>query len=144
MLFQPVHTALSNIFGRKAIIYICLAFFLIGSIVVGTSQSAAALIAGRTIQGIGRGGLEALCEVTLTDITTLKKRPLYVGILGLMWAGGSNIAPVTGAFFSKFITWRWIAWINIPLVIISLVLIACFLRLRLDRSPFVSKLRRID
>ena len=127
VLFQPVHTAFSDVFGRKVILYECILFFVVGSAVVGSAKNAATLIVGRTLQGIGGGGMEALCEIILTDITTLKERPLYIGLLGLMWAGGSVLAPIVGGLFSQYVTWRWIAWINLPLMGIALVLITPFL-----------------
>ena len=144
VLFQPVHTALSDIIGRKIILYVCIVFFLIGSVVVGSAQYPAALLAGRTIQGIGGGGMEALCEVILTDLTTLKERSKYIGILGLMWAGGSILGPLVGGSFAQFVTWRWIAWIMIPLMAISLVLNFFFLNLNTDPSSIQSKLKRVD
>ena len=107
-------------------------------------MNAAALITGRTIQGIGGGGMEALCEIILTDITTLKERPLYIGLLGLMWAGGSILAPIVGGLFTEYVTWRWIAWINLPLMGVALILIPLFLNLEVDRSPTRSKLSRVD
>jgi MFS family permease len=88
--------------------------------------------------------MEALCEIILTDITTLKERPFYIGILGLMWAGGSILAPVVGGLFAQFVTWRWIAWINLPLMSIALVLIPLFLTLTTDNSSIHSKLKRVD
>lgn len=143
-VFQPIHTALSDIFGRKRILYVCIIFFVIGSAVVGWATTSFALIAGRTIQGIGGGGMEALCEVILTDMTTLKERPIYIGVLGLMWAGGSVLAPIAGGLFSEYLTWRWIAWINLPLMGIAMVLLPLFLTLKEDRSSALSKLKRVD
>jgi MFS family permease len=73
------------------------------------------LITSWTIQGIGGGGLEALAEIILTDITTLVERPLYVGILGFVWAAGSAFGPLISGMFAEYSSWRWIAWINLHL-----------------------------
>ena len=144
VLFQPVHTALSDIFGRKIILYECILFFVVGSAVVGSAKNAAALILGRTVQGLGGGGMEALCEVILTDITTLKERPLYIGLLGLMWAAGAILAPIVGGLFSQYVSWRWVAWINLPLMGVAMVLLPIFLTLKSDQSSTKSKLKRVD
>ena len=88
--------------------------------------------------------MEALCEVVLTDITTLKERPLFIGILGLMWAAGSVLAPIVGGLFSEYVNWRWIAWINLPLMGCALILLPIFLTLRNERSSTISKIRRVD
>lgn len=142
--FLPVHTAFSDIFGRKPILYACILIFAVGAVVVGTAKNGATLVIGRTIQGVGGGGLEALSEIILTDLTTLKERPVYLGILGLMFAGGSILGPVVGALLSQYASWRWIAWINLPLVGVAMLLILPFLTLNTDRSPFRAKAGRID
>ncbi|CAG8957537.1 hypothetical protein HYFRA_00010403 [Hymenoscyphus fraxineus] len=144
VVFQPLHTAMSDIFGRKAILYLCILFFVAGSLIVGLAQNAEVLIAGRTIQGIGGGGIEALAEIILTDITTLKERPKYIGILGLMWAAGSIVGPIIGGVFAEYVTWRWIAWINLPLMAVAMILIPLFLTLAVDKSSVRSKLKRVD
>ena len=144
VLFQPIHTAFSDIFGRKIILYECILFFVVGSVMVGWAKTPASLIAGRTVQGVGGGGMEALCEVILTDITTLKERPMFIGLLGLMWAGGSILAPIVGGLFSEYVSWRWIAWINLPLMGFAMILLPIFLTLKVDRSSTKSKLKRID
>ncbi|KAL9108703.1 MAG: hypothetical protein Q9227_006499 [Pyrenula ochraceoflavens] len=110
----------------------------------GWAKNAALLIAGRTIQGVGGGGMEALCEVVLTDITTLKERPFYIGILGFTWAAGAVTGPLLGGAFAQYATWRWIAWVNLPLTGIALVLLPIFLTLKVDRSSTKSKLIRMD
>lgn len=102
------------------------------------------LILGRTIQGIGGGGLEALCEIILTDITTLKERALWIGILGFVWAAGSVMGPLVGGVFSEYATWRWIAWINLPLLGVAVVLIPPFLNLRPIKLSMKEKIRQLD
>ena len=108
VLFQPIHTILSDIFGRKLVLYICIGFFGVGSIVVACAKSMEILILGRTVQGIGGGGLEALSEIILTDLTTLKERPLYIGIMGFIWAAGAVLGPIVGGAFAEYVSWRWI------------------------------------
>lgn len=142
--FQPVHTAFSDIFGRKAALYLCCLLFSAGLIVFGLARSPAAVIAGRTIQGMGGGGLEALSEVVLTDLTTLKERPLYLGIISFVWAAASVIGPPVGGTLAQYLSWRWLARINLPLMGISMLLIPPFLTLHQDRSSMRSKLRRVD
>lgn len=143
-LFQPVCTSCSDIFGRKPILYICIGIFGVGSIVFGIARSMKVLILGRTIQGIGGGGLEALCEIILTDITTLKERALWIGMLGFVWAAGSVMGPLVGGAFSEYATWRWIAWINLPLLGVAVVLIPPFLTLRPIKLSMKEKIRQID
>ena len=102
------------------------------------------LIFGRTIQGIGGGGLEALSEIILTDMTTLKERALWTGVLGFVWAAGSVMGPLVGAVFSEYVSWRWIGWVNLPLLGVAIVLIPPFLTLQTIRSSIKAKIRQLD
>lgn len=99
---------------------------------------------GKNDTGCWWRGMEALCEIILTDITTLKERPFYIGLLGLMWARGSILAPIVGGLFVQYVSWRWIAWINLPLMGVALVLLPLFLNMKMDRSSVWSKLKRVD
>jgi hypothetical protein len=121
-----------------------MAFFGIGSMIVGFSKNAASLIAGRTIQGVGAGGIDALTEIILTDITTLQERPKYLGLLGLVWGSGSVIGPFVGGVFAQHLTWRWIAWINGPFILVAIVLVPIFLTLATDDSSLLAKTKRVD
>lgn len=121
-----------------------MAFFSIGSLIVGFSRNAAALVAGRTIQGVGAGGIDALTEIILTDITTLQERPKYLGLLGLVWGSGSVVGPFVGGVFAQYVNWRWIAWINLPFVGVAIVLIPFFLTLATDDSSLFAKMKRVD
>ncbi|KAI9817372.1 MAG: hypothetical protein M1832_004679 [Thelocarpon impressellum] len=144
VLFQPISTICSDIFGRKLVLYVCIGIFGAGSIIVGCAQNMTVLIAGRTIQGVGGGGLEALSEIILTDMTTLQERALYLGIMGFIWAAGAVLGPIVGGAFAQYVSWRWIAWINLPLISIAIVLVPPFLTLNQKRQSWRSKFRRID
>ena len=102
------------------------------------------LITGRVLQGLGGGGLDVLSEIILADITSLKERPLYLGLYALPMAGGGVCGPIIGAAFSEFVDWRWIGWVNLPIIVVGVVLAFFFLHLRPIDSAFGSKLRRLD
>ena len=102
------------------------------------------LILGRTIQGIGGGGLEALCQIILTDMTSLIERPLWIGILEFVWGAGSVMGPLVGGVFSQYVSWRWIAWINLPILGVAIILIPPFLTLQNLKLSMKAKLRQLD
>ena len=117
--------------------------FAVGSIVFAVAPSMTVVITGRVLQGLGGGGLDVLEAIIIADITSLKERPLYLGIMAIPIATGSVIGPILGALFAEFVDWRWIGWINLPFVGLAFVL-SPFLRLRQIDMAFGAKIRRLD
>lgn len=124
--------------------YASFLFFIVGSVAFAVSKNMGVLIAGRVLQGLGSGGLDVLSEVILADITTLKERPLYLGMLGIPLGAGAILGPVIGGLLSEFATWRWIGWINLPLSTVGAALVFFFLQLRAIDRTFNESLRRLD
>ena len=141
---QPLYTSASDVIGRKPLLYGAFIFFFVGSIVFAVGHSMAVVIVGRLIQGLGGGGLDVLNEVIICDITTLKERPFWLGLLALPMAAGSILGPVMGAGFSEYVNWRWIGWINLPLVAISAGCSIFFMRLKPIEGTLRSRLARLD
>lgn len=77
----PLYASASDVLGRKLPLYTAFVFAVCGSIVFARAHSMQMVIVGRLIQGLGGGGLDALVEVLIVDITTLKERPLFLGML---------------------------------------------------------------
>ncbi|KAF2268662.1 MFS general substrate transporter [Lojkania enalia] len=118
VIVQPLYASVSNIMGYIMPLYASYFFFIVGSIIFGLSQSMTVLIVGRTLQGLGAGGLDVLNEVILADITTLKERPMYLRCFSI---------PMLKA--------PWIEWINLPLPAIGLVLAIIFMKLKAIDQP---------
>ncbi|KAI1126025.1 major facilitator superfamily domain-containing protein [Nemania abortiva] len=145
VITQPLYAALSDIFGRKAPLYVAYVFFLAGSLAFALAPNMGSVIAGRLLQGLGGGGLDVLSEIIITDMTTLQERPLYLGLMAIPTAIGSVLGPTVGGLFSSLVTWRWLGWINLPLLGISSTLVVFFLRLRAPpQTSLPSKLGRLD
>lgn len=140
---QPIYVSFSDVLGRKIPFYASTAIFIIGTIVFSTAQDMSVLVAGRLVQGIGCGGLDVLEEIILADITTLKERPMYLGIIAMSIAAGSISGPIIGALLSEY-DWRWIGWVNLPVIGPALVLAIFFLHLRPLDGGLTTRLRRVD
>lgn len=116
----------------------------VGSLVFALAQNMTTIIAGRVLQGLGGGGLDLLGEIIVADITTLQERSLYLGLMALPIALGTILGPTIGALFSSFVSWRWIGWINLPLLGVAFPLVLFFLRTRPIDTPFIASIKRLD
>ncbi|KAL9132082.1 MAG: hypothetical protein Q9217_000118 [Psora testacea] len=144
VITQPIYTNISDVLGRKGPLNVAFILVFVGSIVFAIANSMTVLILGRILQGLGGGGLDVLGEVILADLTTLKERPLYLGLFALPMAGGGICGPIIGAAFSEFADWRWIGWLNLPISALGFLLTLFFLRLRPIEISVRSKLGRLD
>lgn len=111
---QPFLVPLSDIFGRRLFYLVSLGFFTVGTLLCCFSQNFNQLLARRSIQGLGGGGILALGSVILTDIVPLRQRPIYLGVIQMSWALGSVSGPVIGGLFVEYTTWRRIFYIKFP------------------------------
>lgn len=84
-VFQPPIGAFSHIFGRKVMIYISLTFFAVGAIIAAVANDFTTILAGRSLQGIGGGGIISLTEITVTDLVPLRERGKWFSIISAMW-----------------------------------------------------------
>lgn len=81
--FLPMSGGLAEVFGRKPAVLLCIFLFSAGSAVCGAAQNMDMMIAGRTIQGLGGGGIQALAYIILADLVSLEERGVYTGIFGM-------------------------------------------------------------
>ena len=95
-------------------ILLALALFAVGAIMAAVAtDSMTLLLAGRSIQGVGGGGVLVLTEIVVTDLVPLRFRGNYFSFIASMWAIGSVSGPIIGGAFVDS-SWRWIFWINLP------------------------------
>ncbi|KAK3984509.1 putative transporter C3H1.06c, partial [Cladorrhinum sp. PSN332] len=143
-IVQPIYTSTSDILGRKLPLYVAFFLFSLGSVIFAVAPSLPVVILGRAIQGLGGGGIDVLNEIIVADITTLKERAFYIGLLSIPMALGTILGPILGAVFSEYVSWRWIGWINLPLVGVCLPLTKWCLRLKPMEGGVRQRLGRVD
>ncbi|KAI9446080.1 MFS general substrate transporter [Lactarius indigo] len=126
---SPLCGKLSDLFGRKPVLYAAIFIFLLGSALCGAANNLTWLIVSRAVQGIGGGGIIQLVETTIADIVPLRDRGKYVGFLGATWGVAGLVGPLLGGVLSDHASWRWCFWINLPTGGVAGIILFFFLNL---------------
>ncbi|WP_159887398.1 MDR family MFS transporter [Paenibacillus puerhi] len=132
---MPIFGKLGDMYGRKLFFLIGLVVFMIGSALCGTSDSMLQLIIYRAIQGIGGGAMMPITFAIVFDIFPPEKRGKMQGLFGAVFGISSVLGPLAGAYFTDYVNWQWIFYINLPLGILSLVLISLCYHPVLPKNP---------
>ena len=135
----PVYGRLADIHGRKKVFYAGAGLFLIGSTLCGFSRSMVMLILFRALQGFGAGGVQPIATTILGDIYTPTERAHVQGLVSSIFGIAAVLGPLLGAFLVEQVNWQLVFWINIPIGISAIAMIAAFLREPVGHNP-----RRID
>jgi EmrB/QacA subfamily drug resistance transporter len=120
----PLYGKAGDLYGRKRVLQFAIVVFLVGSALCGVSQGMGQLIVFRALQGLGGGGLMVTATATVGDLVSPRERGRYQGLFGGVFGIATVTGPLLGGFFVDNLSWRWIFYINIPIGLAALVVIA--------------------
>ncbi|MFJ2023440.1 DHA2 family efflux MFS transporter permease subunit [Streptomyces sp. NPDC087897] len=133
----PLWGKLGDQYGRKKLFQTAIVIFLIGSALCGVAQNMPQLIGFRALQGLGGGGLMVLSMAIVGDLVTPRERGRYQGLFGAVFGVTSVLGPLLGGIFTEHLSWRWVFYINLPIGVVALVVIAAFLDIPARREKHV-------
>ncbi|MBS0643620.1 MAG: MFS transporter [Proteobacteria bacterium] len=126
----PVYGRLGDALGRKRMMFVALAVFMIASVLCALSQSILQLTAARLLQGAGGGGLMTLSQALIAEAVPPRERGKYQGYLSGMYASAATFGPVAGGWLTQAFGWHSVFLVNVPLGLAAAVLV-----MRLPTAP---------
>jgi EmrB/QacA subfamily drug resistance transporter len=136
----PVAGKLGDMFGRKPFLIAGMIGFVAASALCGLSQNMVELVLFRGLQGVFGGVLFASTFAVLADVFPPEQRARMSGLFGAVFGLSSVVGPTLGGFLTDGPGWRWVFYVNVPLGIAAVTLVAA-------KLPFVrsaARLRDID
>lgn len=115
----PIYGKLADIVGRKPLMLWGIGLFLVASVACGFAWGMGPLIVFRALQGLGAGAVQPMAMTIAGDVYTVAERAAVTGYLSAVWGIAAVAGPAIGGFFSDFLTWRWIFFVNVPLCLLA-------------------------
>lgn len=129
----PLAGKMSDMFGRKPLLIAGVVVFTVGSWLSGMAGNIEQLIAFRVVQGIGGGIIMANAFTIIGDLFSPRERGRWQGLTGAIFGIASVAGPLLGGFLTEThqilgltTDWRWTFFINVPIGVISAILIMVF------------------
>ena len=118
---------------------------MVGSETSGGASNMTMLITGRTIQGIGGGGVTMLVDLIVCDLVPLRERGTAMGIIFGAVNIGTALGPFLGGVIAESSTWRWVFYLNLPIGAVATTLLLAFLHAKYEReSNLMTKFTKVD
>lgn len=124
----PIYGRLADLYGRKRVFLAGATLFLAASIACGFAGGMVTLIVLRTIQGLGAGAIQPIAWTVLGDIYAPKERAVVQGYLSAVFGASAIGGPVLGGFIVEHLHWSLVFWINIPVSLLAMLMLAVFLK----------------
>ncbi|MEO1968660.1 MAG: DHA2 family efflux MFS transporter permease subunit [Sphingomonadaceae bacterium] len=144
----PISGWLTNVIGRKRYFIFSIILFTLSSFLCGISPNLTTLVIARVFQGIGGGGLAPVEQSILADTFPPEKRGMAFAAFAIVVVVGPVLGPSLGGYITEYSSWHWIFLINVPIGIMSVILVVLFVdepeAVQQDRRELLKNGIRID
>jgi len=123
----PVYGRLADLYGCRKIFFIGTTLFLVGSILCGFAPSLTWMIIFRALQGLGAGAITPIATTLIANVYGPKERAKAQGYLASVWAVSAIVGPLLGAFIVSHFPWALVFWVNVPIGLIAIAILARYL-----------------
>src|SRR5262245_24816958 len=120
----PVYGKFSDVFGRKPMLLTGVLLFLAGSWLSGLSQNMTELIGFRAVQGLGAGAIFPVALAIIGDLFSARERGRYQGLFGAVFGLSFIVGPLIGGWITDHVSWHWVFYVNLPVGVAALVVLA--------------------
>jgi DHA2 family multidrug resistance protein len=144
----PLSGWLADTIGRKRYYMLSVALFAVSSLLCGIAPSLTFLILARIFQGVGGGGLAPSEQAMLVDTFPPSQRGIASAAYGIVVITGPVLGPTLGGWITDNLSWRWVFLINVPVGILSLILVGMLVdepdALKRDRAQRQAQGLKVD
>jgi MFS transporter, DHA2 family, multidrug resistance protein len=126
VIVMPLTAFLGRFLGQKRVYLFCLGLFVVGSMLCGVSRSLVQLVAARTLQGLGAGALMPSQMAILRQTFPPKEQGMSMAVVAVVVVMGPAIGPTLGGWIVDNWSWPWIFYINLPIGLLSLLMVSRF------------------
>jgi len=126
-IILPITGWLANVIGRKRLLLMVVTGFTVSSMLCGLAPNLPLLILFRVLQGTTGGGLQPLSQAVLLEEFPGKERGKAMAFWGLGIVAAPILGPTLGGWITDSFSWRWVFYINLPIGLLSLIMISLFI-----------------
>lgn len=115
----PVYGRLGDRYGRREMLFVALAIYVLGGITCASAQSMGWLIAGRVLQGLGGGGLMNMSQAMIAELVPPQERVRFQGYFAIVFTMANVVGPIIGGYTVAHTSWRWLFAVQVPLALFA-------------------------
>ncbi|HKO55017.1 MAG TPA: DHA2 family efflux MFS transporter permease subunit [Thermoanaerobaculia bacterium] len=126
VMVMPLTGFLARLFGQKRVYLASLVLFIIGSALCGMAHTLPLLVFFRILQGLGAGALQPTEQAILRQTFPPHEQGMAMALFGMAVVLGPAFGPTLGGYIVDNYSWPWIFFINVPIGVLSVLMVTRF------------------